>query len=46
MLIEKNINGSIVISELVRGLFITRVYYGYTKRECIRMFCDEIKSNK
>ena len=46
MLIEKNLNGSLVISELVNGQFITRVYYGYTKRECIRMFRDEIKSSK
>ena len=43
MTITKSINGAYVISEVVRGYLVTRTYIGFTKRESIAMFKDEVK---
>jgi len=43
MLIERNYEGAWIISDYVAGYFITRRYYGYTKREAIRLFANEMK---
>ncbi len=40
------INGSYVVSDIIGGQLVTRVYYGYTKRECQRMFRAEFKSKR
>lgn len=44
MLIEKNIEGAWVITDIVAGYFVTRRYYGYTKREAIQLFKNELKA--
>jgi hypothetical protein len=33
------VNGSILVSAIIGNYWVKRVYYGYTKREAIRMFC-------
>jgi hypothetical protein len=38
MNIEKNREGAYVISDIVSGYLVTRSYYGYTKRESVRLF--------
>lgn len=44
MLVEKHINGIIAISADVNSQLITRKYIGYTKRQAIQKFKQEIKS--
>lgn len=46
MLIERNYEGAWIISDIVAGYFITRRYYGYTKREAIRLFKMEMKGKR
>ena len=42
--ITKNpINGAYVVSDIIDGHLVTRTYYGYTKKECRRMFRNEFK---
>ena len=43
MTIERNHEGAYVISDIVAGYLVTRRYYGYTKREAIRMFREDTK---
>jgi len=43
MSITRNLNGSLVISDMVAGYLVTRVYYGYTIAEAKRRFREEIK---
>ena len=40
-----NANGSITISKLVDegGYFFRRTYYGYTKREAVKLFRQDFK---
>lgn len=40
---KNKINGSWVISDIVGGYLVTRTYYGYTKKEAIQMFKNEVK---
>ena len=41
MLIEKNHNGSITISDSEPGYLFTKTYYGYSRKEAIEAFkCD------
>lgn len=46
MTIERNHEGAYVISDIVKGYLVTMRYYGYTKREAIRLFRQEIKKAK
>jgi len=39
--IEKNLNGSWVVSDIIGGYWVTKVYYGYTKRESLRLFEEQ-----
>jgi hypothetical protein len=43
MIIEKNIHGAYVISDIVRGYRVSRQYYGYTKREAVKAFRAEAR---
>lgn len=43
MLIERNIYGAYVISDIINGYLVTKQYYGYTKRESIRRFKADTK---
>lgn len=36
-------SGAIRIYAIIGGHLVTRVYYGYTKREARRLFRDEMK---
>jgi hypothetical protein len=38
MIIERNYQGAWVISDIIGGYRVARSYYGYTKREAIRLF--------
>jgi hypothetical protein len=46
MTIEKNIHGALVISAVIGGYLISRQYYGYTRREAVRLFRDEVRGAK
>ena len=41
MTIEKNHEGAWLISDIWEGLYVSRLYYFYTKREAIRQFKAE-----
>ena len=43
MTIERNKFGAVVVSDIVMGLWVRRVYFGYTKREAKKMFRAEFK---
>lgn len=46
-IVEKNrVNGSWIVSDFVGGYLVTRVYYGYTKRESVARFTLEMKEGK
>lgn len=36
-------SGAYVVSDLVDGYLVTRTYYGFTKREAVRMFREETR---
>lgn len=38
MSIEKNREGAWIVSDIAGGYLVTRVYYGYTKREAVSLF--------
>lgn len=46
MTAEKSIRGTWKISDIHNGYLIIRNYYGYTKREAIRLFKEELKQVK
>jgi hypothetical protein len=37
------VNGSWIVTGEINLYFVTRVYYGYTKREAIRLFRGEFR---
>jgi hypothetical protein len=41
--IDKNSEGAWRISDIVDGYLVTRRYYGYTKREAVRLFKEETR---
>lgn len=43
MIIERNYEGAWVISDIVAGYWVTRKFYGYTKREAVRLFKQYLK---
>ena len=43
MTIEKGVHGQWIVSDIVAGYLVTRQYYGYTKREAMRLFKKESK---
>ena len=38
MIIERQGNGSLLISDMVNGYLLKQVYYFYSKREAIKLF--------
>lgn len=45
--IEKHpVNGSYIVSDIIDGQRVQRVYFYYTKRECLRMFREETNKKK
>lgn len=43
MTIEMNTRGGYVISTIHKGQYIRRTYYGYTKREAMRLFREYVR---
>lgn len=43
MTIERNPEGAYLITEIIGGMLVSRLFYGYTKREAIRLFKIEMK---
>ena len=46
MIIEKQGNGSLLISDIVNGYWIKQVYYFYSKKEAIKLFREYRKKEK
>ena len=46
MIIEKNQYGAYVISDIVKGYWIYKQYYFYTKKEAIKLFRKFRKEKK
>ena len=38
-------SGAWIVSDIIQGQLIRRTYYGYTKREAMRMFRMETRDN-
>ena len=38
MIISKGSYGQIVIAEVINGVLVHKQYYGYTKKEALRLF--------
>ena len=45
MTITKQHNGSLLISDIINGHLVTRVYYEYSKREALKLFKQEFKKH-
>jgi len=43
MIVETQSNGSILISDIVDGYWIKKVYYFYSKKEAIKLFREHKK---
>jgi len=43
MTIDKNAEGAWRISDIIGGYLVTRRYYGYTKREAIKLFKEQTR---
>ena len=46
MIIERQGNGSLLISDTVKGYWIKKVYYFYSKKEAIKLFREYRKKEK
>lgn len=45
MRVERNkINGSVAVTDIINNQLVTKVYYGYTKKEAEKMFKKEFKT--
>lgn len=45
MSIVKNREGAWVVSDIAQGYLVTRVYYGYSKREAVRRFKAQLQGS-
>ncbi len=43
MIIERQGNGSILISDIIDGYWIKKVYYFYSKKEAVKLFREHRK---
>ena len=43
MTVDKNSEGAWRVSDIINGYLVTKRYYGYTKKEAIKMFKEEYK---
>ena len=46
MTIERQGNGSLLISDIVNGYYVKKVYYFYSKKEAIKLFREYRKEVK
>ena len=44
MTVSKNHAGAIIISDIIGGQYVQRVYIGYTKREAMSRFRKEMRA--
>lgn len=44
MTVSKNHAGAIIISDIIGGEYVQRVYIGFTKREALRKFRAEMRT--
>jgi len=42
--VNRNHAGAWIISQLTGGYFVTRTYYGYTKRDALRLFREHVRT--
>tara|TARA_R110000824_G_scaffold340888_1_gene527353 strand:- start:639 stop:773 length:135 start_codon:yes stop_codon:yes gene_type:complete len=42
MIIDKNVYGAYVISDIINGCLVSKQYYYYTKKEAINKFKREV----
>ena len=43
MIIDKNKNGSIIITDIINNNYFKKIYYGYSVKECKKLFKQYIK---
>jgi hypothetical protein len=43
MTVERQHNGSLLISDIVNGYYVKKVYYFYSKKEAIKLFREHRK---
>ena len=43
MIVERQHNGSLLISDIVNGYFVRKVYYFYSKKEAMKLFREYLK---
>ena len=46
MTIERQHNGSLLISDIVNGYYVKKVYYFYSKKEAMKLFREYLKEEK
>jgi hypothetical protein len=46
MTVERQNNGSLLISDIVNGYYVKKVYYFYSKKEAMKLFREYIKEVK
>ena len=46
MTVERQHNGSLLISDIVNGYYVKKVYYFYSKKEAIKLFREYIKQER
>jgi hypothetical protein len=46
MTVERQSNGSLLISDIVNGYYVKKVYYFYSKKEAMKLFREYIKEVK
>jgi len=46
MIVERQHNGSLLISDTVNGYYVKKVYYFYSKREAMKHFREYLKKEK
>lgn len=46
MSVERNPEGAWIVSDIVAGVLVSQRYYGYTKREAIRLFKMKMKGQR
>jgi rRNA processing protein Krr1/Pno1 len=46
MTVERQSNGSLLISDIVNGYHVKKVYYFYSKKEAMKLFREYIKKEK
>ena len=46
MIVEKGSQGQWLITALINGYLVTRQFFGYSRKEAIKLFLQEVKEMK